>query len=492
MSTRHLLAGILLVLSQAPCAHGGPSNDGFTDVVTAPAASTSMVINNIGTFARGVAPVFGTGGLLYLGNEQGTLFAFRPDGNEVWRSRLPDERGIKASPVVGADGSIYVVGVTGRRSRQGTLVDQQATVYKFSPGGGLVWKNDFPAVNQEHGYTTAPPNIWSSGGTKVIMVPAVYRTATGLALHLEAFSTTDGHPLADTIVTNTPETITADGSFDLGDLLDLLACVEVDGACVFLARFSSPLLPDPKNTIAFNAPPPLPGVAVFTFPGQAAPWVIVSDGMHDLVGYTFHFPDQFFEGFRAHDTVRQAASGPMILPDGHSAVGTDDSTDVGRITFSGPNGSRLEDVKVPGTVLGTPSRTANGDIVGVGYAPGGGFVTLLNRDGVLHRGFTTGQTSAAAAVSRTHIFVATASALATFDVAELKPIQLFSWSGGGLWPPAIGPDGRVYAIVSSTPIPQTPSTVVAASNTLFIFPPPPRCAVCVGGVQSGGSTTRLD
>src|SRR5262249_41431047 len=119
MSTRHLLAGIVLVLSQAPCAYGGPSNDGFTDVVTAPAATPLMTINNIGTFAPGVAPVFGNG-LLYIGNEQGTLFAFRPDGTEVWRSRLPGERVIKASPVVGADGSIYVVGVTGRMSRQGT------------------------------------------------------------------------------------------------------------------------------------------------------------------------------------------------------------------------------------------------------------------------------------------------------------------------------------------------------------------------------------
>jgi outer membrane protein assembly factor BamB len=146
MLTRYLLAGILLVLSQAPCAHGGPSNDGFTDVVTAPANSPSMVIKNVGTFAAGVGPVFGKDGLLYIGNEQGTLFAFQADGKEVWRRQLLNERGIKASAVVGADGSIYVVGVTGRGSRQRTpAVGQQATLYKFNAAGGLLRQTDFGA-----------------------------------------------------------------------------------------------------------------------------------------------------------------------------------------------------------------------------------------------------------------------------------------------------------------------------------------------------------
>ena len=154
------------------------TNDGFTDVVTAPATSNSPA-RTFGTFAPGVGPVFGQGGLVYIGNEQETLFALRPDGQQVWRSQLPNEQGIlnqreiKASAVVEADGSIYVVGVIGRRPGQGTAVGQQATLYKFNAGGGLLWQTDFPAVNQKNGYTTAPPNIWSSGGTEVIMVPAV-------------------------------------------------------------------------------------------------------------------------------------------------------------------------------------------------------------------------------------------------------------------------------------------------------------------------------
>jgi hypothetical protein len=313
------------------------------------------------------------------------------------------------------------------------------------------------------------------------MVPAVYSTGAGVALHLDAFSSTTGQSIADTIVTNTNATTTADDSF-LTDVLDLLTRWPP------LFVYSSPIVPDPHESIPLYGSPPLPGVAVFADRRGGAPFVVVSDGMHDVVGYNFQLnPNKFNEVFRAHDTVRRAASGPMVLPDGHSAAGTDDGNDSGRITFPGPKGTELKDVKAPGRILGTPSRTANGEIVAVGYAPGGGFVTMLNRDGILHRGFTTGQTLASAAVSRNHIFVATASALATFEVGALKPIQLFPWSGGGMWPPAIGPDGRVYAIVSST-VRTADENVLQASNRLFFFPPPPASvAGGVGGAQSGGS-----
>src|ERR1700745_1368725 len=101
MFTRYFLAGILSVLSQIESAHAGPGNDGFTDVLTAPAASPSIAFNKLaGTFAPGVAPVFGKGGLLFIGNEQGRLSAWRPDATEVWAHQLPNEQGIKASVVV--------------------------------------------------------------------------------------------------------------------------------------------------------------------------------------------------------------------------------------------------------------------------------------------------------------------------------------------------------------------------------------------------------
>jgi hypothetical protein len=64
-----------------------------------------------------------------------------------------------------------------------------------------------------------------------------------------------------------------------------------------------------------------------------------------------------------------------------------------------------------------------------------------------------------AAASRTHVFVSTTDALITFDANAQNQVQRFDWVGGGTSPPAIGPDGRVYAI---------------ASDILFVFPPPLR------------------
>ena len=67
-----------------------------------------------------------------------------------------------------------------------------------------------------------------------------------------------------------------------------------------------------------------------------------------------------------------------------------------------------------------------------------------------------GESIAAAAASRNHIFVSTANALHTFAKATVKPVATFAWSRGGLSQPVIGPQGHVYAI---------------AHNQLYVFPP---------------------
>ena len=64
---------------------------------------------------------------------------------------------------------------------------------------------------------------------------------------------------------------------------------------------------------------------------------------------------------------------------------------------------------------------------------------------------------APAAVSRTHLFVSSVSALVTLDVSGLNVEAEFLWDGDGLSTPAIGSDGRVYA---------------AAGDTLFCFAGP--------------------
>src|SRR5829696_1474081 len=74
---------------------------------------------------------------------------------------------------------------------------------------------------------------------------------------------------------------------------------------------------------------------------------------------------------------------------------------------------------------------------------------------------------APAAASRTHVFVSTVTALVTLDAAGLNVAAQFLWKEGGLSTPAIGTDGRVYAV---------------AGDTLFCFAGPPADPRRPGGV----------
>jgi hypothetical protein len=161
----------------------------------------------------------------------------------------------------------------------------------------------------------------------------------------------------------------------------------------------------------------------------------------------------------------------MVLPDGHSVVGTNDGTYYGRITFAGPNFIKADDVKIRClgvveslgcAIYAAPSRTADGKIVVVQYRGDGSEVVMIQGGHFFGHTRVPGQSIASAAVSRNHVFVATANAFLTFDAATSTKLQKFTWNGGGLWPPAIGPDGRVYAMASDDKV----------SNILHIFPPP--------------------
>jgi hypothetical protein len=133
----------------------------------------------------------------------------------------------------------------------------------------------------------------------------------------------------------------------------------------------------------------------------------------------------------------------------------------GAIVFAGPSPSSVRPVTGVGTILATPTRIADDRFVAVEYRADGSGLLLVRRvreeTRVLSRTPLPGQSIVGAAASRTHLFVSTAGAFHTFDIETMGESGRFSWVGGGMSPPAIGPGGQVYAI---------------ASNILFIFPPP--------------------
>jgi outer membrane protein assembly factor BamB len=118
-----------------------------------------------------------------LGTEEGKLIALHADGSLAWTHELTQgpfgspTLSIVASPAVGADGSIYVIGrlkVRGHTDR-GTVLRYTSELHKFRPGGGLLWHTRLPPGELNRGgNASAPPNIWQASGTDVVMVSAAY------------------------------------------------------------------------------------------------------------------------------------------------------------------------------------------------------------------------------------------------------------------------------------------------------------------------------
>jgi hypothetical protein len=465
-------AALLLPLASLPAAaawdraHANGANDGFFNVETRPAGSGSVSIPNIGTFTAGAGPVIGPDGTVYVGNEQGTLYAFHANGGPFWHRQLPAGQAIKASPVVTSNGSIFVISVANvgsvmrdHRTNPPTIVDTrrtESTLHRFLPGGAYPGPTPFPEqygnfpAFKSRGKTTAPLNIVRSGSIEAVVVPVVYKAPGGHDLRLIAFASDSGAILDDVRVTHVSDTITA--SQDWCDILMGLGC-----------GFEHGVAHDLPGVV------PQPGVAIFTYAGGGNPWVMVSDGKA-VVGYTFSQEGKFREWIRDHDGARRLTSPPVALPDAHTALATSD----GKIIFSGPSQAVLPPVTGLGPLVAAPTRTGDGRVVVVqrGESAGHGGFVVLRQNQVLLRTALPSQSIASAAASRNHVFIATAKAFFTFDAATMTQVKEFPWTGGGLWPPVIGPEGHVYAI---------------ASNILFVFPAPPRacpeCATPPGGTN---------
>jgi hypothetical protein len=432
--------------------HGDAANRGFADVDTKPAASGSLSVPGLGTFAPGAGPVIAPDRSVYLGTQEGKVIALHADGKPFWSRDINKDESIVASPAIGADGSVYVIGAKlkiTKIKKLGTLgvtkTEIASTFYAFTSSGGLLARTSFPTRTGLRGPTTAPPNIVSVGGKEVILTPAIYRQSHGVEMRLIGFLPTGGVVL-DQLVTHEFGTPTGGGEFN-GISVDDAVCLIPPFGFVYCAICGFGQC-DYSPSVAPRVPPPMPGVGVFTFAGGGAPHVIVSDQIHSIKGFTATSAVGLTDTFRIRDDRRSLFSAPMVLPDGHTLVSTGNR----EIVFAEPNANKFSSVPSPGIVYGPATLTVNGFAVVVGES---GLAVLNNGNVVSQVSLPPSYTSAAA--SRTHVFVSTTDAFITLDADAQLELQKFDWVGGGKSPPAIGPDGRVYAI---------------ASDILFIFPPP--------------------
>ena len=431
-------------------AHGPPDNTGFVDVVTKPADYAIKTVGDIGTFAVGAGPVIAPDGTVYIANEQGKLMSFKPDGTPGWSRTITAGQRVVASPAVGSDGTVYVIGVSvARDHRGGKSVDRvDSYLHVFNSTGGYLGQTAFPDHNGGGG-TTASPNIWRFNGTERVIVPAVYRGGS-IKVHLLAFSTSGALVLDQLVTTVTPRVV---GYSDANS-----ACY-VPLAAPFCALMDGMGFPasDGADSRSIKVPA-FPGVGVFTNPQGGTPFILLSDRMQDLVGFVLS-GGAFVETFRLHDDYRYMRSAPAILPDMHSIIGVENfdqdtllGTGAGGVEFSGPNLNKLAPVAGMKAIFVTPTRLADGRTALID----GTQLIVLNGRNVDKKIALHSASYASASASRTHLFVSTDDAIQTFDPATMKELSRMLWSEGGRSQPAIGPTGYVYAL---------------AGSTLYVFPP---------------------
>jgi hypothetical protein len=139
-----------------------------------------------------------------------------------------------------------------------------------------------------------------------------------------------------------------------------------------------------------------------------------------------------------------------MLPDGLVAAGTDRG-----VVFSSAVTPQAPPIIGP-RAYAAPTVAADGRAVIVTLDKS---VTGIRNRAVISQVSVSGASVVRAAASRTHIFVSTTSGLHTLDATGQTDVLRFPWVSGGISPPTIGPDGRVYAMTS---------------NILLVFPPPAR------------------
>lgn len=251
---------------------------------------------------------------------------------------------------------------------------------KFTKTGDPVFGVQFPEhqalPGASHGDANAAPNILRINGEDIVLALALYWTDW----HLVAFSSTNGQVLADTVIVHHTggEVIQAPFCAGCGGFWHDLLCGGAIGFCVpsepFHCTDFSMCLPDDSG--------PRPGIAVWQdpHPQGSLPTVVVSDGNQDTVGYVFDPVQGFTESFRVHDGDSKGTSPPMVLADGHSAVGKT-RDDRGVVTLARPNPLPQGQLGT-GRILAvdaTPTQLADGRVVVVERHRNNARMSVLSR-----------------------------------------------------------------------------------------------------------------
>ena len=460
MKIRYMLIGIVLVVLTSVShaawtgAHGDSDNRGFAQVNTKPATFPIRAIS-VGQIASGANPVTAPNGTVYIGNLAGELIAMHADGSPLWKRQLaPNHGGINASPVVGGDGSVYVVShheFTDHRNGQ-ALFHSDVFLHRFTAAGVQLGSVSFPSFGYSTPRGAAPPNIWRNNGVEAIIVPAMYSGLSISTLRVMAYSTSLA--LLD--------------SKEVSIVVSEVTGNSDPGLCLLLFPTCIGFTPNGLTIPMFDAGTPFNGVAIRPNPTGGAPQVVVA-GLHDTVVYSFSPQTGLVEFARGTEKPsRWIQTPPVVLNHGLTAVGVNDFG-AQPPYFNGAylrllQGSAFPPVIFTPTDSGTfaPMLTAAPTVLADGRVAvirRDGRLIILNGSGVVWNETLSGASIASAAASCTHLFVSTENEFRTYDLSNMQVIGSIALQKGGRHSPVIGPAGHVYAMTEFG---------------LNVFPAPPR------------------
>jgi len=472
MKMLRLLAGLAIVGAAMTAsaqtwnfAHGGADNAGFAGIETSPIITTSKpkIVAGIGPVVSGSGPTISTNGTAYIGNAYGVVKAISRTGTLNWTATV-DEARIPVSPIVGEDGSVYVIGAGSRihDHRPGAKYQAVSTLYKFDKNGVLQWKVAMPVTHHNPkieggGIVNGAPVAMGSGADEAILVP----------VHVVTDPPSDSPRIGCTqlmVLTHKCEPI----HHPAKSVLHIIGFSR-NGDIVFNQEFKSGYRPDNSRWclmdcwLGMDDPSYHPNTTIAQLPDTSrasatalaiAPGniFVANDGIATMRGYYYQpglAPQQRFEKKLGHNITSSSA----VLTDTHSAI----AITRGIIAFGGPSTEARPDVKHsqyrnPKRVYATPTRLADGRLVTLDLD---GELALIDGKKAVKWDQLRGQTVASPAASKGYVYVSTVEEIVSFHADTLEEAGRYLWAGGGTSPPAIGPQGLVYAI---------------AGEKLYIFP----------------------
>lgn len=360
------------------------------------------------------SPVLDADGNLYVGNVAGVLISVSPSGDIRWRSQMPGDGSILASPAVDSSGQVYVI-----------TTDQAAGGMRSSlhavrrTTGGVIWTREFGAGE----FSTASPKTRQGREGDEVFV----HLHRGAGSFLQVYDGQGRQLRRHGVVNSCPITSSSSIGDFLGKMWDFLS--NYDGSF------------DPSGVPIYETFGwPTPTLALIDqAPGDDT--LIVVAAQCGVYAYRWNTPT-FEYRWGHHFEKGRLWSSPVVI--GNAVViGSDD----GRVrAWNLATGDKLWEFSLGRLdyVLATPA--SNGRDV---FLVSGTQITVLDSvNGTLlnQRGLSNADWSLASpAASSRHLFVNTRNEIRTYSL-DLQTISHDPALAGGLSSPAISPEGTLYVV----------------------------------------------